>query len=172
MKKHVVLFFLATTAFQAETFACSCAGSKESEERQVTSAFQDATEVLVAKVESVRHPQIPGYTSGESTVEDTVFIVVEVLKGNKRLGDHLATRSSIGPGLCGRSARNDPPWIEPVSKGTPHESTSIQISDTWVVYGYGTEPYELSFCSRSSPLNVNGARDLKVLRGVISQSAR
>jgi hypothetical protein len=180
MKKCMVWssLFVVCSVLHSEAFACSCAMPKGSEKEQVTSALQSATEVLVAKVQSVKHSPTAGDASGKYTTEDAVFLVIEVLKGKKRPGDKVAIRSSIGPGFCGHSARNDPPWLEVVSEKETPSVAPPKISDTWLIYGEGAEPYELSQCSRSSPLEVEGVRqrdveavrDLRILRRLIPRS--
>jgi hypothetical protein len=182
MKKCIAWssLFMVFSVLHSKAFACSCVMPKGSEKQQVASALRSASEVLIAKVQSVKHSPIPGDTSGKYITEEAVFIVIEVLKGEKRRGDQVAIKSSIGPGPCGRSARNDPPWLDVVSEKVPRSVAPAKISDTWLIYGEGAEPYELSHCSRSSPLEVEGVRqrdveavrDLKILRRLVPRSSR
>lgn len=46
--------------------------------------------------------------------------------------------------------------------------TALPVSDIWLIFG--GEPYELSLCSRSSPLDVRGADDLE-LRNLLKRQA-
>lgn len=39
-----------------------------------------------------------------------------------------------------------------------------ELSKEWLIYSDGPGPYELSQCSRTTPLNVDGEEDLKILR--------
>lgn len=100
---------------------------------------------------------------------NAVFVVIEVLKGDVAPGQRIRIRSFVGPGDRGRSARNDPPWIEEI-EASGESSKPLAVSREWLIYGYGTEPYERSHCDRSSPLNVLGASDLAHLRRRLGRS--
>ena len=61
--------------------------------------------------------------------EDASFIVLEAIKGAKKVGDKVQVRSELGPGPCGRSARNMPAWLEqvPLRHRTNHHRSRSQI---------------------------------------------
>jgi hypothetical protein len=118
----------------------------------VAKALQSASSVFLAVVKSVSHTAISGDSSGRYVTEVATFEVLEGWKG-KRPGETVVMRSNIGPGPCGISAVNDPLWLE--EAGTP-----VKFSGVWLIYAYGSEPYELSMSTRSVPIDVGGARDL------------
>jgi hypothetical protein len=66
---------------------------------------------------------------------------------------------------------NKPVWMETIVKPAVGAEDGIsgpaEFSKDWLIYGDGPGPYELSQCSRSAPLNVGGAKDLKLLREFI-----
>lgn len=141
--------------------ACSCRSDSSAEAVQIKREFDNARVVVVAKLVSVK--QTSAADAPRYLTEDAEFVVLEVLKGDVVNGQKLRIRSHLGPGPCGRSAQNDPVWLEEVEAlGEPPKPASV--SKEWLIYGLGTEPYELSLCDRSMPLSHGGASDLQHLR--------
>lgn len=88
---------------------------------------------MVAKVVATKHSFLPGDPAGNHLIEDASFVVTEVFRGKYKVGELVRVCSMIGVGLCGRSARNDPPWLEEVSKppeDSGHAITSVAIFPT------------------------------------------
>lgn len=149
---------------QAE--ACSCRVDSAAEEVQIKRELDEARVVFVAKLLSVKQTPVPD--APKYLTEDAEFVVAEVLKGAIVAGQKVRIRSSLGPGQCGRSARNDPPWLEQIEKsGGPVQPAGI--SKEWLIYGHGSEPYELSLCDRSMPLSHRGSSDLLFLRALLGK---
>lgn len=48
-------------------------------------------------------------------------------------------------------------------------SMPAAISKEWLIYGHGSEPYELSLCDRSMPLSHRGSPDLLYLRALLGK---
>jgi len=145
--------------------ACSCVGhGDQSEEEQIEDAFTDADAVFVARVISVKHSLLPEDPEGRNLIEEASFLISEVMKGSHKLGEVVRVRSELGGGTCGKSARNDPPWLEEASDLEPRIFTVSVVSDEWLIYANGLQPYELTFCDRSFPMNLRGGSDAEYLR--------
>jgi hypothetical protein len=160
-KKHLSLAIVASLLATANANACSCAlPGKLSDDQQIDQEFRGAKAVFVAKVVSIK--QMPEDSTGRYIVEDAEFVVLEVLKGAMKARDTVRIKSHIGPGPCGRSARNNPPWLVLAEKGEADKIATF--SDEWLIYARGSEPYELSYCDRSFPMNFRGKLDVDYLR--------
>ena len=136
--------------------ACSCGPDAGAEDVQIQRAFEEARVVVVARLLATRQTAMPD--SPRHVVEDAEFMVSEVLKGDVVAGDKVRIRSHLGPGPCGRSAQNNPIWLEEPDSGP------VASSKEWLIYGHGSEPYELSLCDRSMPMSHRGLSDLQQLR--------
>lgn len=168
MRSHLHLVGLASillaTFGRAE--ACSCSLDSGAEEIQIKHEFEEARVVFVAELLAVKLTpvaDVPKYLT-----EDAEFLVSEVLKGGIVAGQKVRIRSSLGPGPCGRSAQNDPPWLEQIET-SGRLSKPAAISKEWLIYGHGSEPYELSLCDRSMPLSHRGSSDLLYLRALLGK---
>lgn len=170
MRTTQLLATIATLLLTSQVaIACSCAAPHGSPEKeQIESAFAEADAVIVAKVISTKQSLRTEDPSGRYRVEDALFAILEVLKGNHRIGETIRVQSMLGSGSCGRSARNDPPWLETTgdssSASGPAVTTTAVFSEEWLIYAYGQEPYELSSCSRSFPMNLRGGADAEYIR--------
>jgi len=122
----------------------------------VQEAFAQASAVYLAQVASVK--QEPG-ASGSIT-EKVVFRVLVTLKGNKRRGETLLAETADVGDTCGRSVLNNPAWVEDDDPSS-HKSTPVKLSDTWVLYLSGREPYDMS--SNSNPINLVDPAELRFL---------
>lgn len=128
--------------------ACSCAAPKGSEQEQVQAEFADAKHVFVGRAIQVNRTH-----ADRLLTEEVEFKVTQVFKGDYQVGQTIRIRSMIGPGMCGRSVREGADPSTPVAK-----------LGEWLIYGYGTQPHDISLCSRSRP--VAGTRDLEILMGL------
>jgi len=160
------IFFVLPALVNGQAAACSCAKVEMGE------VVEQSESIVVARVTDSAQSPAPGGAGGKYIVERASFVVIETIKGSKRIGDKIKTRSVIGPGACGISARNKPMWLEQVQPQSSDLSQPFPVSGTWLIFGHDKEPYELSFCSRSSPLNVRGSEDLEVLRNLLNQRER
>lgn len=154
--------------------ACSCAlYGTLTEQEQIERAFTEADTVIVARVESTKHSLNPNDPTGLHIVEAASFVVLVVLKGAYKVGGRVAIESAIGGGSCGRSARNDPTWLEEVTTDVdPSVVTSAVVSDEWLIYATGAEPFKLSHCDRSFPMNLRGGSDAEYLREWLKEPGR
>lgn len=167
MKKSflsVCCTLLAVVSGQA--VACSCT------KVEISDVIEESKDIVVARVVDAVQSSAAGDVSGRYVVEQASFEVIETIKGSKRVGQKIQTRSEIGPGPCGISARNEPMWLEQAQSPPSDAPKAFPVSDTWLIFGRDEEPYELSLCSRSSPLNVRGAEDLELVRNLLKQRAR
>lgn len=158
----VAALILGTTIARSE--ACSCQFDAGAEGAQIQREFNEARVVVVARLLSVRQtsmPDAPGYL-----IEDAEFVVSEVLKGDVAAGHKVRIRSHLGPGPCGRSAQNNPIWLQEPNSGP------VGISGEWLIYGHGSEPYELSLCDRSMPISHRGLSDLQQLRKFLGRGIK
>ncbi|GFE85722.1 hypothetical protein GCM10011488_06760 [Steroidobacter agaridevorans] len=171
MKTLYIVLAIGLTAL-SEAQACSCvAPDTSSEEEQIKKEFSEADAVVIAKVVSVEQSLDPEDPSGTYRIEEARFVVEEVLKGTHKVGETIRVRSVVGRGACGRSARNDPPWIEVASEVLPSASGVAVLSDEWLIYTAGQQPYDLSRCSRSFPMNLRGGEDAEYLRGMLASGS-
>ena len=162
MKTKCLAFTSAAILFNSvSAIACSCPlYGHLSETEQIDQELKNSIAVFVAKVATVT--QMPQDSEGKSILEDAQFVVLEVFKGAIKAGTAVRIHSHVGSGLCGKSARNDPSWLEVSERGKP--DTMAKFSDTWLIYAHGSEPFELSFCDRSFPMNLRGNTDATYLR--------
>lgn len=169
MRSHLQLvglaFILISTFGRAE--ACSCRLDSAAEEVQIKHELEEARAVFVAELLSVK--QTPVSDAPKYLTEDAEFVVSEVLKGDVVVGQKVRIRSILGAGSCGRSTRNDPPWLEQIETVSEPGKPAV-ISKEWLVYGHGSEPYELSLCDRSMPLGHRGSSDLLYLRTLLGKA--
>ena len=168
MRRHLHLVGLAliVLAMFEQAEACACWLDSAAEEVQIKRELEEARVVFVAELLSVKQTPIPD--APKYLTEDAEFVVSEVLKGGIVAGQKVRIQSRLGPGPCGRSARNDPPWLEQIeTSGGP--SKPAAISKEWLIYGHGSAPYELSLCDRSMPLSHRGSSDLLYLRALLGK---
>jgi len=132
-------------------------------------ALKAANLVIVADLISTEQHPSPGDISGRVITEDATFKILEVFKGTYRVGDVIHIVSTIGPGPCGMSAKNSPAAIESVGKD--HKTDVPVLSGRWLIYGYGSEPYELNMMTRTKPMEFGGDTETNELRRVLERSA-
>ena len=140
-------------AMAQPTRACSCAlgGTAATE-------FQSASAVFFAETISSRRVA----DSRGKLVESAQLKVVESWKGPHRIGDIVEVRSKVGDGACGKSVINDPPWLDLVDQA--RKPRAPKLSGQWVIYAFGTAPYEISLCSRSRPIEAGGKDERREIR--------
>lgn len=155
---------MALSVASAAAVACSCGKA------EIAEALDQATDVVVARLVSATQTPAVEDASGKYVVEYASFDVIETIKGSRRVAEKIQIRSEIGPGPCGRSARNSPMWLEDASSTPSDAPKAVSISDTWLIYGYGREPYELSACSRSLPIELVDKNELERLRQLVRKS--
>jgi hypothetical protein len=156
-----VLLALAVVAPQA--MACSCVSLKGTQAEQVERSLADARAVFVARL--TRSSVGPDREHRKVVVESAQFEVLEVFKGPVAVGQTIYVNQVVSAGSCGQSSANDPPWIF-AQKKADNVPEPVKISKKWLIYAYGDEPFELSRCTRSAPLNVGGDQDVKLLRAI------
>lgn len=145
------------------TEACSCVALKGTQEEQVGQSLADADAVFVARL--TRSSVGPDRERRKVVAESAHFEVLEVFKGPLRVGQSVRIDQILSAGTCGQSSTNDPPWLF-AQKNPKSAPEALKISRKWLVFAYGNEPFELSRCTRSAPLNVGGAEDVKLLRAM------
>jgi hypothetical protein len=123
----------------------------------VEKAFASASAVFLARVVLVTHSPTSGDSSGRYVTEVATFSILEAWKGSKAPGDTVVLRTDLGPGPCGVSALNNPVWLKQPG------ITPVTLSGIWLIYAYGSEPYELLGTNRTAPLEVGGVSDLATL---------
>jgi hypothetical protein len=143
----------------AEALGCSCAYPKSTRD-----AFDEAKVVVLGEAISIKQHPI-GAPQPLSIVEDDVFRAILVFKGSLRPGELFRVRSIINSaGGCGLSARNSPVWLYK-QKGQP-----LRLSGIWVIYGGGKQPFTLSGCGSSKPIEAGGIEDLHKLVQLTKES--
>ena len=132
----------------AVAFGCSCAYPKSTKD-----AFDEAKFVVLGEAVATKQHR-PDPSKPSFIVEDDVFRVILAFKGGLRPGELFRVRSVIYPeGGCGLSAKNSPVWLYE-RKGHP-----LRLSGIWVIYG-GTQPFSLTECGPSKPIEAGGIMDL------------
>jgi len=162
--------------------ACSCPSYRGTDHEQAALAYGESGSVFVAKLISTQHLPCSEDSSSSCITEEASFEVAEVLKGNYKIGDIISTKSDIGVGLCGISALNNPASTLIFDVNNKDITSKIVFSKEWLIYvdPDRIEPFELSLCSRSSPISMRmvsqeshadarGGRDLNFLRKFIKK---
>jgi hypothetical protein len=139
--------------------ACSCAPPPELE-----IALAQADAVFVGALVSVTQTDISDTPGGKYLTEVATFRIIRSWKNNPHSGETITLRSALGPGACGISANNSPPWLEHFNSETRAARPS-RLSGKWLVYAYGKrkQPYELSACTRSKPIEAGGRSEIHKL---------
>lgn len=143
--------------------ACSCVLLKGTHAEQVEQSLADAKSVFVARL--TRSSVGPDREHRKVVAESAHLEVLEVFKGALRVGQTVFVNQVVSAGYCGQSSVNDPPWLF-AQKKPDSAPEPVNISKKWLVYAYGEEPFELSRCTRSAPLNAGGDEDVKLLRAM------
>lgn len=168
VRRRFTVLMMLIAVISPTAFACSCPPKRESNLGVVQEALNDADWVFVAKIREVRqydHEQHGPAPDPHfiSLTEEVRFVVLEVFKGDLFVGQPALIRQELQPGRCAMSARNDPVWIEEIV--APEEAMPARISDTWLVYASGPEPFQLDSCARTVPVDFPDAKqDLGFLR--------
>ena len=161
-----ISLFTLLVLFAPRAHACSCGMEKGTREDQVLEALNDAGVVFVARLRN--STLSPDKEYPDMIHEDALFVVIEVLKGPLFLGQPILVQQNVSAGTCGLSSTNDPVWIEDLVKPeTELEEGVVEpsvLSKDWLIYSDGPGPYMLHQCSRTMPLNIEGDKDLKILR--------
>ena len=155
--------FLLLTLCARDAQACSCLRLMGTRAEQVEISQADAQAVFVAQL--TRSSLGPDREHRKLVVETAHFKVVEVFKGPLKVGDTVIVNQVVSAGSCGQSSSNDPPWMF-AQKDARSVPEPVKFSKKWLIYAYGPEPYELSRCTRSAPLNAGGDEDVKLLRSL------
>ena len=141
----------------AAAVTCTCPGP-----RSIESALRHSTLVVLANAISIEQQPTRGDSTGRFVTETASFKIMESWKGPYRRGATIAISSPLGPGACGMSARNDPPWLDSIDPAT-HAVRHPAFSGLWILYASGNTPYEISMCSRSTPFEYGGRAEMKTL---------
>ena len=165
---------LSMVAFVSRADACSCALYKGTPLEQVEQALNEADAVVVARL---RHSVVnPDPEEPLTLVEDAMFVVVEVIKGHLLLAQPIRIHQMVSAGTCGMSSMNDPPHVMEIiqTTGNPDDSVEMPVtySREWLIYAHGAEPWVLSMCGRSTPMNLGGKEELEMLRELVHKSDR
>ena len=147
--------------------ACYCVALKGTQSEQVGQTLADAGAVFVGRL--TRSSLGPDRERRKVVAETAQFEVIEVFKGSLRVGQVVSVNQVVSAGFCGQSSTNDPPWLF-AQKKAGAAPQPVKISRKWLIYAYGNEPFELSRCTRSAPLNVGGTDDVKTLRALMKQN--
>jgi hypothetical protein len=153
MERSFRLFaLLPALLVPAVALACSCP-----EPRDVDAEFWAARAVMLVEVlSSDRIPADGARTPPRQfDVERARVRVLVAWKGPIRPGD-IVILESPQTGTCGRNTTNDPPWAltdDEADTGARQLDTRRRaaLPKTWLVYGYGDQPWALTGCSRSDP---------------------
>lgn len=145
----VVFMALSCVVPLADAFGCSCTSPIS-----IRDAFDEADVVVLGQAVAIKQHR-PGAPQQSPIVEDDVFRVIMAFKGTLKPGEIFRVRSVIYPdGACGLSARNSPAWLYE-RKGHP-----LRLSGIWVIYGGKKQPFTLSGCGPSKPIEAGGIEDL------------
>lgn len=167
----ILSFCLAAAAFVAwSANACSPRHAEITDER-IEEALQEAEFVVVARIVAVERSPKPGDSSGAEAIEVAALNVIEVIKGARKIGDTIEVRSALEFGPCNRNVRNDPPWIFEFSDRPGLPDRPVALSDTWLIYGRGEQPYDLDSWL-TTPMNLGGAAQVETLHRLSREAVR
>jgi hypothetical protein len=161
---------LGLAAIAPAANACSCLMLTGTPDEQVHQSLDEADVVFLARL--LRSALKPDRQDRRLVVEDAQFEILEVFKGELRAGQIIRVRQILNAGTCGQSSTNHPPWMYAQDKagGVPEP---VKLSKEWLVYANGAEPFELSRCTRSTPMNTGlGEDDVKLLRKMIRKAPK
>jgi len=169
MIAQMIWIALFSVALAGPASACSCVPGYS----KFSKSHARAKAIYVAEWTKVmQSPELAPAGSGDY-LEDVQFLITEVLKGKRRAGDIVRVRSLVGMGVCGASVLNNPLWLEVRTKsndlGRPNAAS---LSKAWLIYEEEAEPFELSTCSRSRPMNHGGEADAVRLRSNGARAAK
>jgi hypothetical protein len=167
VKSAAIAMAMFCVSFGSRADACSCLLLTGSATEQVEQSMRDSDDVFVARLK--RSALKPDRRNRRLVVEDANFEVIEVFKGSLKAGQIIRVYQVLSAGTCGQSSTNEPPWMYAAAR-PGGEQAPIKFSKEWLIYSNGAAPFELNRCTRSSPLNVEGNRDVKVLRGLIRRA--
>jgi hypothetical protein len=150
-----LLLLVLAVIHGSDAVACSCAPPES-----VESSVRRASIVVLAEVvSSVQHR-----SASDAVTEDVTFRVIKTFKGTLKPGSLLRTQSNLGPaGPCGVSVKNSPVWLEFLVKDKP---TPTPLAGRWVIYAPEKQPFELSMCGPSVPMEAGGGDVLRQLRAL------
>jgi hypothetical protein len=166
----IAWLILASGAMAPSANACSCLMLTGTPDELVRQALDDADVVFVARL--LRSALKPDRQDRRLVVEDAQFKILEVFKGELREGQLIRVRQILSAGTCGQSSTNDPPWMYSQERagGVPEP---VKVSKEWLIYAHGGEPFELSRCTRTTPMNADpGKDDVKSLRKIVKKASR
>lgn len=123
----------------------------------VSDAFREAHFVVIAKAISI-HQQRISEDGVSYVVEKDTFKVLQVFKGPYAPGNLLLYVTTIGMGRCGVSAK------EVKAMDRRGKLRLYDFSGTWLLYGAGSQPYELDLMGRTAPMEYGGEAEVKELR--------
>ncbi|HUQ09569.1 MAG TPA: hypothetical protein VM146_04575 [Steroidobacteraceae bacterium] len=168
MKARLLIALAVAGVVAPAAQACSCLQLTGTPEEQVRQSLDDADAVFVARLKrSALRPETRTDGHRRDVIEDAQFEIIEVFKGALQVGQVIRVYQVLSAGSCGQSSTNDPPWMYAASKPGA-EQLPVKFSKEWLIYSHGT-PIELGRCTRSSPINVEGGQDVKILRGLKRQ---
>ena len=133
-------------------FACNGPGPPS-----VSNAFREAHFVVIAKAISI-HQQRISEDGVPYVVEKDTFKVLQAFKGPYAPGNLLLYVTTIGMGTCGVSAKG----IKAMDRSG--KLRFYVFSGRWLLYGVGSEPYELDLMGRTAPMEYGGEAEVKELR--------
>jgi len=123
----------------------------------VSNAFRQAHFVVIAKAISI-HQQRISEDGVPYIVEKDTFKVLQAFKGPYVPGNLLLYVTTIGMGRCGVSAKG----VKAMDRRG--KLRLYDFSATWLLYGAGSEPYELDLMGRTAPMEYGGEAEVKELR--------
>ena len=155
LRVAALLFLILTATLGSRAVACSCAPPQGAEV-----SVRAANAVVLAEVVSSEQHR----NATDTIVENVVFRVIETFKGTPAPGSLLRTQSTLGPaGPCGISVKNSPVWLESTEEG---KQVPTQLGGRWVIYVPDRQPFELSMCGPSVPVEAGGSGVLRELRAL------
>jgi len=123
----------------------------------VSNAFREADFVVIAKTISI-HQQRISENGVPYVVEKDTFKVLQAFKGPYAPGEFLSYITTIGMGSCGVSAQG----LKAMDRRG--KVRFYDFSGTWLLYGVGSEPYELDLMGRTAPMEYGGKAQIRELR--------
>ncbi len=127
----------------------------------VEEAYNKSINVYLAFAKTIKNHEKRNERGYEYFSQEIDFEVLEVWKGNKRVGEKVKYINDLS-NTCLVSVTNDPPWLEeePSEKSGSNRPVYVRMSGIWLIYEYSENIYGLERSGRTAPLEYGGAIDL------------
>jgi hypothetical protein len=155
------VFALALLVTSLPVFTCNSPPLKGTPDEQLQQVFDAADAVFIAKIRKMSRRKVSA--PYETVIEDAQLVVTKVFKGVLLVGQPVMVRNHV-LGACDLNLINDPVWAEGIAYAGD-ESRALELSDTWLIFALGQEPWALRSDGRSISVN-HAPQELEFLQRI------